>query len=1483
MKHPEIPENESERLSALYDYKILDTLSEIEFDEINALAAQICQTPIAFVSFIDSNRQWFKSSIGLEIHETTREISFCGHAINNPQEPLLVSDATKDDRFFDNPLVIGNPKIRFYIGVSLVDSAGFALGTLCALDYIERELSESQIKSLKTLAKSVVNILELRKKNHEIQNRQLEFEEIANFSNPFILILNKKLEITRFGDNYVKAIPGIVKGDLFETHFKWETQFDWEVLFEKGFSNKRSINFFKTKKDDQKYKASVNCFGDSYIAIFASPVINNLFPISNYHIQYSDFPRHDYIAEYLFLQQASIKSLSEARELSDRMVAKNRELENAQQNIDNLSRFPNENPNPVLRFDSNFDLMFSNSAAQINFLTDFSISKETLDAEFKGLLEKSKNSTEKEIFSYLSRNGRHYSISIRYISKVGQILVYSYDITSFIIEIEQKREESKQLNAEIDKQREFYEYILNNIPSDIAVFSPDHKYVYVNPKGIKDPELRKFMIGKDDFDYCEYKGISSDLAIKRRNFFNKIIQSRTFVQWEDDMINADGERNVVLRRMGPVYDEEGNIRLVIGYGVDITERKQTEEKLVESYKRTLLLENFLDKTSDAIQVSDDSGKIVYMNHVAIERLGIDEKVLESLYVQDFEAVFKNPGSWEEHIREMRSLKAMQIESTNSNILTGNNFDVEVSVNYQEIDGVGYLIAASRDITERKKNRQEIERLSLVAKNTNNGVLMLDVDRKITWANEAMIKRSGYSLSELVGSSPKKFQTKETNVEVVKGIHSKMLNLEPVSAEILHCSKSGEFYWIDLNIQPMFDNLGRHTGFMAVEIDITERKNFEDTIAGQNKNLREITDALDQSSLVSVADKNGLIIRANNKFCEISKYSEDDLIGKSHNIVNSGYHSDEFWSTIWTTISSGKIWRGEIKNKSKEGNYYWVDSIIYPIVDINGNIEHYLGIHHEITDRKDAEESLELKSSFQRVLMEISTKYINLPLDTLDEAINESLGELGRFVKVDRVYVFDYNYLDKTISNLYEWCGEGIEPQIQVLQKIPFADVPIWVQKHSLGQDIVVPNVLELPTSRFRELIEEQDIKSLIALPMMDGDTCIGFVGFDAVRSVRSFTMDERSLLQLYAQMLVNVGNRTDYIKQIEQSKSEIERINSGLEITVREKTQRNLELAKSITDQEKLVTIGEIASGIAHDLNTPLGSIKSGAESIRFTLENLFKGTIWKCSPEQIKFACNRAVETEIELFIGGLQQRREKKVMDQFLDENYPFIQAELKNDLSSGLIKARISSDESSVIDSIISSSNSLEFLDLIYHIQMTRTFVDTILASTDKATSVVQDMRAFIKDQKMATKKKVNLHQNISTVLNIFNFQLKNKVELTFEVDQYLEIFGIDIKLFQLWSNLIKNAIESMEDEPNRGRLSILSEDKSNQIIIHVINNGPQIPSEIQEQIFDKFYTTKSQKNGSGLGLSIVKNVVEEHNAEILLDSSNEVTKFSIIFNK
>jgi signal transduction histidine kinase len=507
----------------------------------------------------------------------------------------------------------------------------------------------------------------------------------------------------------------------------------------------------------------------------------------------------------------------------------------------------------------------------------------------------------------------------------------------------------------------------------------------------------------------------------------------------------------------------------------------------------------------------------------------------------------------------------------------------------------------------------------------------------------------------------------------------------------------------------------------------------------------------------------------------------------------------------------------------------------------------------------------------------------LPIEQLETSINESLAKLGKFVQVDRVYIFDYNYEKRTTSNLFEWCADGIEPQIDQLQSIPFSEVPIWVETHNKGEEIYVPNVSKLKSGKFKELLEMQEIKSIITLPMMDNQVCKGFVGFDSVREVREFNDDEKNLLRLYADMLVNVSNRTDYIRAIENNRNEIEKINRDLEKIVQEKTMKNLELAKSITDQEKLVMVGEIASGIAHDLNTPLGAIKSGGESIRYTLEGIFKDTIWKCSADQIKFACGRAVETNFDLFVGGLQMRKESNQFNEFLADEFPNLDSEKRKKLADLFVKCRIRMTERDTIERVINSQNSETFLNLIYQIQMTRTFVDTIINSGERAANVVQDLKSFIKDPKNSGKSNVNLKKNIASVLNIFNYEIQRNTELFFTVDDKLEIEGYDIRLFQLWSNLIKNALECIEESELRGELKIYSEETDEEIAVCVENTGKGIPEEIKNKIFDKFFTTKANRNGSGLGLSIVKNVVDEHHARITVDSDDKGTCFRIFFRK
>jgi GAF domain-containing protein len=161
MKAP-LPTHENERLAALKSYQILDTAGEQSYDDITALAAHICEVPIAMISLVDEARQWFKSKVGLEQEETSREVAFCAHAILQ-HEPFIVRDAVKDSRFSENPLVTGEPHIRFYAGFPLVNTEGLALGTLCVIDREPRQLSAGQDKAMQALSRQVMALLEFRR------------------------------------------------------------------------------------------------------------------------------------------------------------------------------------------------------------------------------------------------------------------------------------------------------------------------------------------------------------------------------------------------------------------------------------------------------------------------------------------------------------------------------------------------------------------------------------------------------------------------------------------------------------------------------------------------------------------------------------------------------------------------------------------------------------------------------------------------------------------------------------------------------------------------------------------------------------------------------------------------------------------------------------------------------------------------------------------------------------------------------------------------------------------------------------------------------------------------------------------------------------------------------------------------------------------------------------------------------------------------
>ena len=280
---------------------------------------------------------------------------------------------------------------------------------------------------------------------------------------------------------------------------------------------------------------------------------------------------------------------------------------------------------------------------------------------------------------------------------------------------------------------------------------------------------------------------------------------------------------------------------------------------------------------------------------------------------------------------------------------------------------------------------DLKRLALVAQNTSNAVVITDVARRITWVNPAFERISGYRLAEVTGKSPAMFQTEQTDPSTLAQIRGALDNAKGFTGRILNRSKNGQDYWLAIEIQPMRDDDGTLTGFMAIESDITDSLRAQALLEAAQRDNDALLSTLDLLGIVSTADSSGRILDVNDAFCWISGFDKEELVGQNHRLLSSGVHGQAFWAEMWRKISSGLPWRGEICNRAKDGRLFWADTFIAPFVGDDGSIVKYVAIRIDITDKKQAEQALRWNQSLLQQ-MSNSSPLGFLVVDSRDDRI-----------------------------------------------------------------------------------------------------------------------------------------------------------------------------------------------------------------------------------------------------------------------------------------------------------------------------------------------------------------------------------------------------------------------------------------------------------------------------------------------------------------
>lgn len=559
-------------------------------------------------------------------------------------------------------------------------------------------------------------------------------------------------------------------------------------------------------------------------------------------------------------------------------------------------------------------------------------------------------------------------------------------------------------------------------------------------------------------------------------------------------------------------------------------------------------------------------------------------------------------------------------------------------------------------------------------------------------------------------------------------------------------------YIIIDASPIVNASGDVVAAIETLEDITERRNLEES-------LGRLTQAIEQSSsAIVITGPNGLIEYVNPMFSRFTGYSPEEVVGQNPRILKSGETSQVSYAELWSTVASGKVWRGEFHNKRKDGTLFWEFASISPLFDKSGAINGYLAIKDDITEQKAARELL--------------AKYRNQLED--------------KHLELEKAF--------KTIEHAKrEW-----EATLDQLHDI----IILTDEKHCIRR-----------CNRMLANIAGQDMAELQGRDWRDLFKQIGFtfVSFDATRgellhkrSARIYDLDVYpiSFTEAEAGFVISLNDTTE----LRATTQELEKALADLK-----------EAQMQIFQQEKMASIGQLAAGVAHEINNPMGYISSNLGTLDKYVDRL---TEFISISDQLAHSC------ENNTYLTQLQDARQQLKVDRIMEDLHHLIQESLEG---------------------------------------------------AERVRRIVQDLKSFSRVDQAATAL-IDLNETLDTTINIAWNEIKYVAELHRDFGQIPKITCFPQQLNQVFLNLLVNAAHAMEGQ--RGVLTVKTRFENDFVEVSFSDTGCGIAEDIQKRIFEPFFTTKEVGKGTGLGLSISYDIIKKHGGAILVNSKpDQGTTFTV----